>query len=214
MNKRSFLALVALVFSFIMMSVSLAGPGGGRSGDNSNDDDSSTISTEEVQSLLFMREEEKLARDVYLTLYVQWGNDVFNNIAESEQRHMDTMLELIEKYNLTDPALEGIGLFTDSELQALYSTLVSREMTSELEGLYTGALIEEVDMEDIQHAIEEAHLEDIVSTYESLLCGSRNHLRAFVGQIESRGIVYQAQVLSQEEVDAIINSPIERDCGH
>ncbi len=213
MSKKSFLALIALAVTFFIMSISVAAQGGGRFGNNSSDDDTSTISTEEIQSVLFMREEEKLARDVYLTLYVQWGNDVFNNIAESEQRHMDAMLELIEKYNLTDPALEGIGLFTDSELQALYNTLVARGMTSELEGMYTGALIEEVDMEDIQHAIEEAHLEDIISTYESLLCGSRNHLRAFVGQIESRGIVYQAQVLSQEEVDAIINSPIERDCG-
>ena len=210
MIKKSFLALV---FSFFVASVSLAGQGGGRSVDDSSDDDVSVISTEEIQSVLFMREEEKLARDVYLTLYDQWNNPVFSNIAKSEQRHTVAILALIEKYNLTDPALEEIGLFTNSELQALYNTLIARGMTSEIEGLYTGALIEEVDMVDILEAIEEAHLSDIISTYENLLCGSRNHLRAFVGQIESRGIVYQAQVLSQEAVDAIINTPMERDCG-
>ncbi len=210
MIKRSFLVLVVSLF---VSSAALAGQGGGRVDDDTNDD-VSVISTEEIQSVLFMREEEKLARDIYLTLYEQWGNVVFSNIAKSEQSHTEAILELIEKYNLTDPALEEIGLFSNSELQALYYTLIARGMTSELEGLYTGALIEEVDMVDIKHALEEARLDDVISTYESLLCGSRNHLRSFVEQIENSGIVYQAQVLSQEEVDAIIDTPLERDCGH
>ncbi len=40
--------------------------------------------------------------------------------------------------------------------------------------------------------------------------GSRNHPRAFVGQIEGLGIVYEAQLMSQEEVDEIIDSAVER----
>ena len=42
------------------------------------------------------------------------------------------------------------------------------------------------------------------------MSGSRNHLRAYVGQIENLGVVYEAQYLSQDEVDAIVDSPIER----
>ncbi|MDP2030099.1 MAG: DUF2202 domain-containing protein [Thiobacillus sp.] len=48
--------------------------------------------------LLFMREEEKLARDVYLTLYETWGLAVFSNIASSEQSHMDALLKLLRTY--------------------------------------------------------------------------------------------------------------------
>lgn len=50
-----------------------------------------------------MREEEKLARDVYLELYETWDLPVFYNIAQSEQTHMGAVKTLIEKYNLKDP---------------------------------------------------------------------------------------------------------------
>jgi hypothetical protein len=88
--------------------------------------------------------------------------------------------------------------------------LTARGQTSELEALKVGAFIEEVDMRDIQAAIENSDHADIVQTYENLLRGSRNHLRAFVRTIESLGAVYEAQVLPQTEVDAIVDSPTER----
>jgi hypothetical protein len=48
-----------------------------------------TVGPEEAASLQFMREEEKLAHDVYVTLYEQWGLRVFNNISRSEQQHTE-----------------------------------------------------------------------------------------------------------------------------
>ena len=62
------------------------------------------LSTVEMEALQFMREEEKLARDVYLRLHQQWNMQVFANIAKSEQRHMDAMKCLLDKYELADPA--------------------------------------------------------------------------------------------------------------
>ena len=50
---------------------------------------------------------------------------------------------------------------------------------------------------------------DILSVYGSLLCGSRNHLRAFNGALVNQGVSYRAQVLAQEEWDAIAASPRE-----
>jgi len=178
------------------------------------------LSEEEIAGMLFMREEEKLARDTYILLFDQWNTNVFANIAKSEQQHMDAMQALLDTYGLDDPVQEGtadelpVGVFVDQYLQAVFDVLVVRGMQSPLEALYVGANIEEVDMRDIQEWIELAHHADIESTYESLLCGSRNHLRTFVGLIEDQGVVYQAQVLSQEEVDVIVDSPIERDCGN
>jgi len=43
---------------------------------------------DEVKWLRFMREEEKLARDVYLKLFDTWKLTVFSRIARSEQRHL------------------------------------------------------------------------------------------------------------------------------
>jgi len=169
------------------------------------------LSTEEETDLLFMREEEKMARDVYLFFYPIWNHSVFSNIAESEQQHMDSMAVLLNTYGLPDPVQnDSIGLFTNPDLAALYITLTDRGQASLLEALKVGAIIEEVDMRDIQHAIDQAEHADIIQTYENLLRGSRNHLRAFVRAIEEMGVVYEAQVPEQTEVDAIVDSPMER----
>lgn len=158
----------------------------------------------EANDLLFMREEEKLARDVYITLYAEWSARVFNNISQSEQQHMDAILSLLDKYGLDDPALDP-GEFTNTELQELYDNLVADGLQSKLDALMVGALIEEVDMEDIVEAMERTDKSDILAVYGNLLAGSENHLNAFVRNIEAiTGETYVAQWISQEEVDAIL----------
>ena len=169
---------------------------------------------EEAADMLFMREEEKLARDVYLTLYDAWRLAPFSKISASEQKHMDAMLLLLRKYQLPDPAAGNlIGEFTDRELQKLYDKLIVDGMRSAEEALKVGGLIEEVDMEDIQSAIDRSTKSDIDAVYEKLMCGSRNHLRAFASAFEAlTGADYEAQQLSQELVDEILAAPMER-CG-
>ena len=170
-----------------------------------------SLSALEIENLMYMREEEKLARDVYLTMFDAWALAVFDNIAVSEQTHTDSVKDMIEKYRLADPVVDDtVGVFVNQELAALYADLIARGMQSSLEALYVGALIEEVDMVDLKRAIEETDNADIRQLYENLMTGSRNHLRAYVGQIEDLGVVYEAQYLSQEEVDAIVDSPVER----
>jgi len=172
------------------------------------------LSSDEEEDLLFMREEEKLARDTYLTFYEKWGLSVFSNIASSEQMHMNAILKLLKKYKLPDPAAGNeIGEFTNETLQDLYLDLIETGMVSVLEALKVGGLIEEKDMYDIQLAIDRSQKADIDAVYESLLCGSRNHLRSFAQNIEAlTDDPYVAQILQQDEVDAILASPMER-CG-
>jgi hypothetical protein len=165
----------------------------------------------ETETLQFMREEEKLARDVYPTLYSEWGKTIFANISESEQTHTDAVAFLIDKYDVEDPVADDVtGEFVNPVLQALYDDLLSHGAASLVEALRVGAYIEETDMLDLQHAIDGTDNRDIVNVYENLLRGSRNHLRAFVAALEAMGVVYDAQVLPQEEVDDIVDSPMER----
>jgi hypothetical protein len=175
------------------------------------------LSLDEQAGLQFMREEEKLARDSYIMLDDLWGVPVFANIATSEQSHMDAVKTLLDKYQdeVEDPVSDesDLGTFVDQHLQDLFDALMAAGEDSVMAALYVGGTIEETDMQDIQHWIDLADHEDIIDVYESLLCGSRNHLRAFVKQVENRGAVYEAQVLPQEVVDAIADSPTERDCG-
>jgi hypothetical protein len=174
-----------------------------------------SVDTTEADYLAYVREEEKLARDVYITLYQAWGLTVFDNIAASEETHTTTVEDMIEKYRLTDPVADDtVGVFVNPDLASLYTTLVTRGSQNSVEALYVGAAIEELDMIDLQAAIDATYNGDIRQLYENLMRGSRNHLRAYVTRIESLGIVYEAQYLTQEQVDEIVDSPVERGDGH
>ena len=169
------------------------------------------LNPDETAGLIFMREEEKLARDVYLYLYAQHGANVFNNISNSEQTHTDAILALLEKYDIPDPAANNPeGVFTDSYLQGLYDTLIAQGSASLIDGLIVGAAIEEIDLLDIQHLVDELDGNaDIAIVYENLMKGSRNHLRSFVNNLDNQGVVYQPQYLTPEVYDAIVNAGLE-----
>lgn len=191
-----------------------------------------TLDAVEISHLTFMREEEKLARDVYLTLAEMYPQQaVFSRIATtSEQTHTDTMRDKLIQFGLPDPnpatndLPASIGIFRGTEwgwyFMQKYAELVAKASNSELDALYVGALIEELDMNDIAncpavmvkagypepcglHYTDEPVLK---RAYAALIDGSENHLRAYVGQIEAVIGVgnYQAQYLTQEEVDAIL----------
>lgn len=172
------------------------------------------LSPEEIAGLLFMREEEKLAHDVYVALFSRWGHNVFNQIAQSEAQHAETMRQLVLAHGLVDPAAGNPpGVFVNTDLQAMHDALVARGQASLVEALKVGCLIEEKDIQDIHDKIEEVEDEpDVVQAYENLLCGSRNHLRAFNRTLVNQGRVYAPEVITQAEWDAIANSPNEA-CG-
>lgn len=138
------------------------------------------LTTLQKEDLLYMVEEEKLARDVYEYLYAEWGVDTFSNIASSEQRHMNTVLLLLEKYQLEIPlTLESRGVFENSELQTLYDQFIAKGALSLTDALEVGVTIEEVDLADLNELLETDLPKDIELVYEHLLNGSYNHLEAF-----------------------------------
>lgn len=167
---------------------------------------STTITQAEKDGILFMREEEKLAHDVYYVLNGLFPHRVFDNIIESEQKHTDAVLRLIDFYILPDPTIgNGIGEFTNPDLQELYNTLMDKGEMGLDSSLIVGAIIEETDMIDISELLAETNVKNIIQVYTNLLDGSKNHLRAFVGALSTMGIEYIPRYLTQEEYDAIIN---------
>lgn len=171
------------------------------------------LSENEKADLLWMREEEKLARDVYAAMYAKWGVLIFNNITESEQRHMDAVLLLINKYGLTDPASPQLGIFQNTTLQNLYNQLVATGNVSLVEAYRMGATIEDLDLSDLAKAQLRNDNADIKLVYDNLQKGSRNHLRAFYKQLVMSGVTYTAQYITQAELEAIVNSPMETGNG-
>ena len=179
-----------------------------------NETPATVLSDLEKQGILYMREEEKLARDVYLQLYDKWGVTSFNNISRSEQTHTDAIKSLIDRYNLDDPAEgRGLGEFTNKELQQLHDDLIKQGSQSEIDALKVGAAIEEIDILDIEMYVAQTDKSDIKLVYENLLKGSRNHLRSFVSVMQKRGIVYQPQYMTTEQYNEIVGSAIEKGGG-
>lgn len=168
---------------------------------------SSVMDQKEVESLMYMREEEKLARDVYIALGKKWNTRVFENISSAEQTHMDAVLLLLNKYNIQDPVgNNGPGVFTNQKLQALYNQLVTQGSLSSVEAFRMGTTIEDLDIYDLENALGFVQNADVKMVYGNLLRGSENHLRAFYRNVLRTGGVYTPQYISQTEFDAIINS--------
>jgi hypothetical protein len=140
----------------------------------------------EKATMIHMREEEKLARDVYIMMYEFWGDAIFSNISVSEQRHMDAILQLLVKYGVPDPAAgSAVGVFGDLGLQKLYTDLVSQGQLSLLDACLVGRAIEELDITDLLKAIDETDKADLERVYSNLLNGSYHHLRAFNFHIDN-----------------------------
>ena len=138
------------------------------------------LTDDEKYWMTYMREEEKLARDVYLSLGSRWNIPIFLNIAQSEQTHMDSVKTLLDRYGLPDPAEgKGQGKFTNQDLQRLHDDLIAQGNASSVEALRAGVFIEETDIADLNRAIASTTHNDIENVYRNLLQGSMNHLNAF-----------------------------------
>jgi len=147
-----------------------------------NCDFSAILTDAEKANLLLMREEEKLARDVYNKFYELYNMPVFKNIAISEQKHMDAMLNLLTGYGLTDPVVgKGPGEFTPA-FQTLYDELITKG-TNLTEALKVGVEIEELDIADLEKAIEATEVPNLLRVFNNLLAGSKNHLAAFSSKL-------------------------------
>ena len=164
------------------------------------------LSQEEAAWLVYMREEEKLARDVYLALFERWDLAIFDRISQSEQRHFDAVGNAIARYGVFDPAADATpGVFTTPKFSTLYAGMVTQGSASITAALGVGATIEELDIIDLEEALTVTDNTDIVRVYTNLLSGSQNHLRAFVSHLQVLGETYVPQYLDADAFAAIMD---------
>ena len=192
MNKKISLTLI-IVIAAMTMSINAWANGPGNNNEMCSDceavfetADPEDLSDAEIEGLLLMREEEKLARDVYLYLADIWNHRVFSNIARSEQAHMDQVALLLEAYELDDPMVTDpeFGEFTNTVLAGLYNDLTTQGAISLEEAMAVGVAIEVLDIDDLENLIAGTNEEAILMVYENLLNGSEKHLSAFQRQLD------------------------------
>jgi hypothetical protein len=160
--------------------------------------------------LTHMREEEKLARDVYTTLHQHWQLPIFDNIARAEQSHMNLVLYVMQRYQLPDPVPSNqVGAFADPVFTQLYQMAVNFGQISPLHALLVGAVIEDLDIFDLHEALFYTDNRDVDTVWQNLQKGSRNHMRAFYPQLSNQGLVYIGFFLPPAEILNIVGTPVE-----
>ena len=170
----------------------------------------SDLTDSELASILKMKEEEKLARDVYSVLAQKWGSVVFSNISAAESNHLNAIVLLMTSYGISDTSIGEAGVFADPVVQALYDELVAKASVSVDEAYKTGALIEEMDIKDLDEVLAATTNENVTLVFDNLMKGSRNHLRAFNLQLTNLGLTYSPVFIGQDEYTQIVTSAMEK----
>lgn len=171
-----------------------------------------TVGRRERSDLRYVREQEKLTRDVHLSLYERWRLKAFRKAAFRERSHINWALVLHDKYELGDPAGSlGVGVFTRADLQELYDDLTQLGAESVGSALTVAAALEEMNIYTLRiRALRRTQNQDMRTLYQNLMKGARNNLRVFHRLLTRRGIEYQPAHLSVETYFEIVDSPRER----
>jgi hypothetical protein len=141
------------------------------------------LSSEAVDTLRFMIEEEKLAGDVYRVFGGLYPTiRPFQNIPRSEDMHFNTLVGQagLAGVDVSDLTALSAGVYLDAGLQNLYGQLVAEGSGSSFAALSVGRSIELRDIDDLTAA--RAQLDpssSLYTAYGNLMNASYNHLRAF-----------------------------------
>ena len=216
-RKTAAWGIVAVLLALMALPPAVQAAGRMRGGQGGNMDNLVSsmpleeLSAKEKAGLVLMVQEEKLARDVYQALFSKWNLRIFGNIGRSEQTHMDAVRSILAKYSLDDPT-QGLapGEFADPKLRDLYQELTAKGSASLTAALEVGAMIEDLDIRDLEEELAGADNRDIRVVYQNLMKGSRNHMRSFSGQLKRAGVDYKARFISADLLRQILSSPQER----
>jgi hypothetical protein len=149
-----------------------------------------SVTEAETAGLLFMREEEKMARDVYTYLYGKYKLPVFLNISKSENAHMSSVLRLITAFKIADNSTNDPGVYTNTHIAELYLQLIEMGNVSVIDALKVGVLIEQTDISDLQKELLLVENASVKTVYTNLMAGSNAHLKAFVYNLKIQGVTY------------------------
>jgi len=162
------------------------------------------LSSREKDGLIFIWEEEKMARDLYTSFYEKDKLSIFSDLARSEQSHMDQARAIVDKYALTIPEKDEQGVFRNLTLQKIHDELLARGLSSDQDALKAAATFEEISIMDLEKELNATHAVDVKAMYQGLLAGSQKHLRSYVTDLKDRGFKYDPRYLGKDEFEKIV----------
>lgn len=181
------------------------------------------LTQDEIDALIYMREEEKLARDIYTVLGETTPSSVFKNISRSEQTHMDAFDQLLDRYEVPDPVVDEsvIGTFTDPFFTNLFIELKEKGQQSDKDAFEVGAMVEDLNMANLIKYSEATDKPDLKLAYNALLTQSKNHMSGFVRQLDRLGYEFEPEYITSEQLSIAVadgkehmDQEAEQDGGH
>ena len=165
-----------------------------------------TLTSREKEGLIFIWEEEKVARDLYASLHEKNNLSIFMDLMRSEQSHMDQAKAIIDQYGLSTPGEDEPGAFQNQTLQEIYDRLLREGLPSDEDALRGSAEYEEISIRDLERELAATEKEDIRVVYQGLLAGSRKHLRSYVAELHDQGIEYAPRYLDKASFEEIVKA--------
>jgi hypothetical protein len=134
-----------------------------------------------AKSLQFMREEERMARDLYKAFADLYDDAVpFSRITVSEDRHYDAVGTLLDRFDVADPSTgKAAGTYADATIQKLYTDWLAQGKKSVDAAYDVGVALETRDIADLKAAINDTSDAYVKQVYTNLLGASEQHLRAY-----------------------------------
>ncbi len=156
------------------------------------------VSETEKTFLINQYGEEKMARDLYAYAYKKYWVNTFSNITKSEQKHMNAIKTLLDRYDISAPS----DYASDNDL---YNTLKAKIDESEKDAIEVGIMVEKVDIDSIVADIKATDNDDIKIILTNIGWASYNHLRWFINALSKAGYstdISYSDYLSDEEVNS------------
>lgn len=171
--------------------------------------------------VVWMHDQERLAMDLNQAFYDDWGEPLFASIAASKPRYMERLSDLVDWYDIRfyGPISDTPGAYMDERHATAADDLLYRGRQS-LEAAYlAAAYVEEWNISEYSNdtmAIELGEcwpcegMQLLNQSYEGLLLAANINFANLASQVDD----YQAQILSQAEVDAILEQAWEPPEAH
>jgi len=172
-------------------------------------DSTADLTADEIEFVYAVREDEKVARDLYTLFFEKYSLKVFSTIAKSESNHMRAVEILLDYYEIDFPIPGAYGVFEDSARQTIYDSLVIKGSTA-LEGFRVMAQMEEECVISYRNVLADITNSNIKIVIENLGKASENHFKAAIRQVTALGGTYSPKYMTQEEYNAIIAKGFEQ----
>ena len=203
---------IILISAFSLLVCNLPGAAMGGSGPS----DAFYIDFYAGWQVVWMHDSERLALNLNQAFYDDWGEPLFASIAAAKPRYMDKLLDLIDWYDIRwfgDISNEP-GFYTDERNADAFDELVERGKSSLQNALLAAAYVEESNISEYRASISGLEMwyyipgdgmQLLVDAYHDLLNAAYVNLTKLVSRVDG----YSAQILTQADVDAIIEAETE-----